>query len=147
MTIDLKGLDRENQECVVDDRIETADTSNSKKPAKGYASAKNSRSVTNTTTKAPNKKLVSRTSSRAAKYMPKATLWPVSQEKVLLDTLREKSIDAMKKSTAIHELLTNNDTDYSAISESLFKDKLFKSGNKLIIIVYSGDESKFSDNE
>ena len=122
-SIGLKRVTKDKHESAVDDRIETADTNTSKKSTKDVTEA-----FITSATKNNYKQASSRSPSSAAKYKLRPVLLPASQEKVILNTLKDKSVDIMKKSTAIHELLKSSEIDYVTISGLLFNDRLFKSG-------------------
>ena len=66
--------------------------------------------------------------SSGKKLQPRMTLQSSSQGAFLLETLREKSVDVMKKSTSIHGLLQKYGVDIGFLCDSLFNDKFFRIG-------------------
>lgn len=50
------------------------------------------------------------------------------QAAVMINTLQEKALDIMKKSTAVYGLLQKYDANVGTVVNMLFSDRLFKAG-------------------
>ncbi len=70
-------------------------------------------------------------SSHGTKPVMKATFYSSSQGKLLLEAMREKSVDLMKKSTKIHELLETHDVPVTTMCDNLYNDRFFRTGTYL----------------
>ncbi len=51
-----------------------------------------------------------------------------TQSSLVIEALKEKSIDVMKKSTTIYGLLQKYDMNVGSLSQALFTDALFRAG-------------------
>ena len=68
--------------------------------------------------------LKSKTPNKVQRHQ-RVSLPSPAQGAFLLSSMKDKSVDVMKKSNAIVELLQSNNTEPGAIGDALFSDKLF----------------------
>jgi hypothetical protein len=112
-----------------DERIETAETNGPKKSTKNVR-----RQPSGTPSTRPRR---TATPLQGVKRQQRPTQCLPSQEPQLIETARDKSLDMMRKSNAIHELLQTHNVEAHALCQALFADRFFRSGRPSFLMLCS----------
>ena len=108
------------QKTVLDRSIESSEANTRKKTI----------SRQGTTQKSTQRKVT--TPAQRKSFAKTATCMTQSQCAVILNALREKALDVMKKSSVIYGLMQKYNENVMTVCDALFCDGLFKAGNILI---------------